>query len=56
MRNKKAKAIRRLARAATRGLPEVVYNPKKYNAWGEMLPITMGSCTRLVYKRLKKAT
>jgi len=59
MRNKKAKAIRKVAQFLTKGQPIVEYHPRKSftDAAGVVVlePITMvATCTRRVYKHLKR--
>lgn len=52
MNNKKAKALRKIAREQTVGAPEVEYVASKNNpsTW-----VLARNCTRSFYKRLKKA-
>lgn len=52
MNNKKAKALRKIAREQTLGAPEVEYVASKSNEGTWMLA---RNCTRSLYKRLKKA-
>lgn len=60
MRNKKAKAFRKIAEEATVGQPKVEYVsvpfPKVQTKYIAHMPIMLSNhCTRFFYKQLKKA-
>lgn len=58
MNNRKAKALRSMARKLTRGLPERTYYHDQRSYTRPDLPhstIRLGDCTRAEYKRLKAA-
>lgn len=54
MRNKKAKALRKLARATTPGLPDVEYLEKSHKHLDRKTRVLASHCTRKVYQLMKR--